>query len=341
MPHAAAESPLDHARVLLRDLPAADEAARRRARARDAVLTKPPGALGRLEEIAIWLSGWRGHPPRAANIAVHVFAGNHGVAAQGVSAFPPAVTAQMVANFEAGGAAINQICAAFGLSLRVHDLSDPPTADITAGPAMTEAECAAAFDLGMNVVADDTDILILGEMGIANTTVASALYHALFGGAAADWVGRGTGIDAAALANKADVVARAVALHKPVCADAFDLLTRLGGREFAAMAGAIVAARMKRIPVILDGFMVTASAAVLRAMNAAALEHCIAGHVSAEAAHVRALDAIGMGRALLDLDMRLGEGSGAAVAAAIVKAAVATHAGMATFDAAGVSGKER
>jgi nicotinate-nucleotide--dimethylbenzimidazole phosphoribosyltransferase len=328
---------LDDFRVLLAAAPGPDPAARAAAVARDAVLTKPPGALGRLEEVAIWVAGWQGTArPRIAVPQVIVFAGNHGVTARGVSAFPAEVTAQMVMNFDRGGAAINQLAAAMGATLSVVALDlDRPTADFTQGPAMTGAECVTALRAGWEAVGPVTDLLVVGEMGIGNTTSAAALSLALFGGQAADWTGRGTGVDQAGLDRKTAVVAEGVARHAGVT-DPLAILAALGGREIAAMAGAIAAARARRIPVILDGFICTAAAAVLARARAGALDHCLAGHLSAEGAHGRLLAALGM-RPLVDLGLRLGEGSGAAVAIGIVKAAVACHSGMATFAEAGVS----
>ncbi len=333
--------PLDDIRAVFAAMPGPDEEAAQAARQRDAQLTKPPGALGRLEALAVWLAAWQGRErPSAERIEVAVYAGNHGVADEGVSAFPAAVTEQMVANFRAGGAAINQICETFGLGLKVHELAlSKPTGNIAREPAMSEKECAATIAYGMEAVADKPDILCLGEMGIANTTIASAMLYALYGGEARGWVGPGTGVDDEGVARKAEVIERAVELHGPHLSDPLAVLTRLGGREFAAMAGAMIAARMERIPVILDGFMVTATAAVLHALDPASIDHCIAGHVSAEPAHIETLRRIGK-EPLLDLGMRLGEGSGAGLAAAIVKAAVATHNGMATFGEAGVSEKD-
>ncbi len=332
---------LEDVRALLSALPAPDAETREKARRRDAALTKPPGALGRLEEIAAFMSAWQGrHPPRLERVTVAVFAANHGVAARGVSAFPQDVTAQMVANFEAGGAAINQLCRAFGYELTVLPLHDlKPTGDISREEAMTEAQCVRAVRAGMTVVNERPDLLCIGEMGIANTTVASALLHALFGGHAEDWVGPGTGVDAAGVRHKAAVVATAVQRHAVAKDDPLELLRRLGGFEFAAMAGAIIAARHMRAPVMLDGFMTAAAAAVLHAAAPESIAHCLAGHVSAEPAHARALAHMNL-RPLLDLDMRLGEATGAALAAQVVRAAVETHNGMATFAEAGVSGKD-
>lgn len=322
----------------LRAAPGPDSEARAGAMARDAQLTKPPGALGRLEEIALWYAGWRGDArPRIATPQIAIFAGNHGVAARGVSAFPPEVTVQMVANFNAGGAAINQLAGAFGARLTVHPLDlDRPTADFTAGPAMTEAELLAALSVGWEAVDPTADLLVVGEMGIGNTTSAAALGCALFGGEAQDWVGHGTGVDAAGLARKAEVVAAGIACHADALADPMEVLRRLGGREIAAMTGAIARARVARIPVLLDGFITCAAAAVLARAVPGALDHCLAGHRSAEAAHGRMLEALGK-EPILSLGLRLGEGSGAALAIGVVQGALACHSGMATFAEAGVS----
>ena len=333
--------PFDDIRALLGTLPDLDAAAATAIAARDAQLTKPPGSLGRLETLVDWLGRVQGKDrPTMDRPVVAVFAGNHGVTDQGVSPYPSSVTAAMVANFGAGGAAINQICGAYGLGLKVFELAlEIPTGDITQGPALDEAACAATMAYGMEAVANATDLLCLGEMGIGNTTVAAAIYHALYGGGAADWVGRGTGVDDAGLARKIDAVERAVALHGAYRGDPLEVLRRLGGREIAAMAGAILAARIERVPVILDGYVVCAAAAVLHALDPRLLDHCIAGHRSAEGAHAAVLERLGKAP-LLDLGLRLGEGTGAALAAGIVKAALATFDGMATFAEAGVSDKE-
>jgi nicotinate-nucleotide--dimethylbenzimidazole phosphoribosyltransferase len=328
-------------RALLRALPGPDRAATDRAAAREALLTKPPGALGRLEELTAWLSAWQGrHPPRLDRPRVAVFAGNHGVAAQGVSAYPAAVTKQMVANFVAGGAAINQLCKAIDADLRVYEMNlDEPTADFTRGPAMSEADCAHAMAYGMMAVEPGLDILCLGEMGIANTTSGAALCRALFGGAAGDWAGPGTGVEGEGLKRKVAAVEAGVAANRAALGDPLQTLAALGGRELAAIAGAVLAARLARVPVVLDGYTCTAAAAVLHALGPGLLDHCQVGHCSAEPAH-RALCARLGKRPLLDLGMRLGEGTGAALAVMAMKGAVACHTGMATFAEAGVSGKE-
>jgi nicotinate-nucleotide--dimethylbenzimidazole phosphoribosyltransferase len=326
-------------RALLASLPGPDAAAEGAWAAREPQLTKPAGSLGRLEEVSGWLSAWQGrHPPRMDAPAARVFAGNHGVAALGVSAFPAEVTVQMVANFRHGGAAINQLCKTFGIGLDVLALDlDRPTADFTKGPAMDEAEFVAAFRAGMDSVPDGADVLVVGEMGIGNTTPAAAISAALFGGEAADWTGRGTGVEGGALARKIEVVAEGVARHKGQ--PPLEILRRLGGRELAAMAGAVLAARLKRVPVLLDGYVTTAAVAPLAAEAEGALDHCMVGHVSVEPGHRRLLAALGK-VALFDLGMRLGEGSGAALAVGVLKAAVACHTGMATFAEAGVSDKD-
>ncbi len=268
-----------------------------------------------------------------------MFAGNHGVAARGVSAYPAAVTAQMVQNFTAGGAAVNQLCKTVDADLRVYEMAlEQPTADFTQGPAMTEEECARAMAYGMMAVEPGIDVLCLGEMGIANTTSAAALCLALFGGEAADWTGPGTGVAGAALASKIKVVAEGVARHKSASGDSLEVLRRLGGHELAAIAGAVLAARLARIPVVLDGFACTAAAAIVWALDRRALDHCLVAHVSAEPGHRRLLAKLGKS-ALVDFGMRLGEASGATLAVAILKAALACHTGMATFGEAGVSSK--
>lgn len=324
--------------TLLRDLPGPDMACREAARARDAQLTKPPGALGRLEDLAIWYCGWRGTPrARVDAPQVLVFAGNHGVCAQGVSAFPADVTAQMVANFRAGGAAVNQLAEVAGARMDVHALDlDRPTADISLGPAMSEAEVIAALRAGWDAVADATDLLVVGEMGIGNTTAAAAIACALHGGGAEDWTGRGTGLDDAGLSHKARIVARAVAANAGAGRDGLEVLRRLGGREIAAMAGAMLRARTGGVPVVLDGFICTAAAACLEAAQHGALDHAIAGHVSAEPGHARLLECLDKAP-LLSLGLRLGEGSGGVLAMGIVRSALACHSGMATFAEAGVS----
>ena len=331
--------PFDDIRALLPLLPEASEQAVAAVRARQAELTKPAGSLGRLDEVVAFLAAWQDkHMPTIDRPQLAVFAGNHGVVAKGVSAYPPSVTRAMLENFAAGGAAVNQICATYGIGLKVFELAlDLPTGDITEVPAMDEAACAGTIAFGMEAVAGEVDLLALGEMGIGNTTVAATIYCALFGGTGADWVGRGTGVDDEGLARKIAAVDTALATHAGNLRDPLEVLRRVGGRELAALGGAILAARLQRVPVILDGFVVTAAAAILHAIDPQAIDHCIAGHLSAESAHRVALQRIGK-EPLLDLGMRLGEGSGAALAIGVLKAALACTRDMATFTQAGVAG---
>jgi len=331
--------PFDDIRNLVKSMPGPDEEALGKVKARDAELTKPAGSLGKLEEISEWLAAWSGKaPPKITRPLVGIFATAHGVADEGVSAFPSAVNRQMVDNFAAGGAAINQLCRTYDIGLKVFDLAvDMPTPSITREDAMDEANCAATMAYGMEALAGGIDLICLGEMGIGNTTVAAAVLNALFGGKAEDWIGRGTGVDDEGLARKCEAVEAAVSRLNGE-RDPLEILRKTGGREIAAMAGLIIAARLQRVPVIVDGFVTTAAAAVVYAMDPAGLDHCLFAHVSAEQAHKKALDHMGK-EALFDFGMRLGEGSGAALAAGVAKAAAEMHAGMATFADAGVAEK--
>lgn len=332
--------PFDDFRTLLANLPGPSSETLAAARERDLKLTKPRGSLGRLEEIAFWLAAWTGRPPAVNRPLVAIFAGNHGVTRQNITPYPMEVTKQMVANFQNGGAAINQICATFDLGLKVFDLAlDYPTGDITQEAALSERDCAATMAFGMESIAGGCDLLCIGEMGIGNTTIAAAIHLALYGGSAADWVGPGTGSEGDVLKRKIEAVEKAVAFHKDHLSDPLEVLRRLGGREIAAMAGAILAARVQRIPVIIDGYVATSAAAILKAANPSALDHCLIGHVSAEPGHLKSVEKLGK-TPLLALGMRLGEGTGAALAAGLVKAAAACHSGMATFESAGVTNRE-
>ena len=334
------QAPFDDIRNLIRTMPGPDTEAAEAVALRDASLTKPAGALGRMEALVAWLAAWQGKaPPTLDRPLVCVFAGSHGVTRRGVSAFPDAVNRQMLDNFAAGGAAINQICAAYGLGFKVFDLAlDVPTGDIAEAAALDARSTVATMAFGMEAVAAGTDCLGIGEMGIGNTTVAAALYAALMGGDPAHWVGRGSGIDEAGLSRKIAAVEAALAHHAGHLDDPLQVLARLGGREIAAMAGAILAARLQRIPVVLDGYVATSAAAVLHALDPSALDHCLAGHVSAEGVHAEVLERLGLAP-LLALGMRLGEGSGAGMAIGLIKGALACHTGMATFSQAGVSGR--
>jgi nicotinate-nucleotide--dimethylbenzimidazole phosphoribosyltransferase len=332
---------LDELRSLCRDLPRGDDSAAEAVRARQLTLTKPPGSLGQLEELAAWLARWQAREmPRLDRVEVLVFAGNHGVVAQGVSPYPAEVTAQMVANFTHGGAAINQLATNAGATLRVIPLElDIPTRDMTMDSAMDEAAFLAAVSAGFGAVAPQTDLLALGEMGIGNTTAAAAVAAALSGGDGERWAGRGTGVDDAGLARKQAVVNAALLRHAGDLDDPLRIAMNVGGRELAAILGAVLAARLQKIPVLLDGFVCTAAAAPLGRLVVGGLDHTRAAHVSAEAGHRLLLEMLGL-NALLDLGMRLGEGSGAALAIPIMRASVACHCGMATFSEAGVQDRD-
>lgn len=329
-------SPLDDFRALALAAPRDHSVALAQAKARQSELIKPPGSLGRLEELALWLAGVTGRTPQILNPRVVVFAASHGVADEGVSAYPPSVSAQMLAAFRDGKAAINQICAASNIALSAFDLAvDAPSGNIAVEDAFgSDRVLAATMAFGLEAIANNVDCLGLGEMGIGNTTVAAAIFAALWGGAGADWVGAGTGVSGTALAHKASVVDRALArVHGET--DPLAILKRVGGRDVAAMVGAILAARSEGVPVVVDGYVATAAAALVAAMSADAIHHCVFAHRSAEEPHGKALERLGR-VPLLDLHMRLGEGTGAALAIPVLRAAAAAHSQMATFSEAGV-----
>ncbi len=327
-------------RAALSDLPPANESWRDAARARQSALTKPAGSLGWLEDCAIFLAGWGNEPsPRADDARIVVFAANHGVTARGVSPFPPEVTEQMVANFSNGGAAINSLARACGAALDIEPIAlDRPTGDISRGAAMTEDELLEALNIGARAALRGGDLLAFGEMGIGNTTIAAALAARSLGGCGADWAGPGAGLDSEGISFKAAVIDEALHVHRDGGADAAETLRLVGGRETAAIAGATLAARHMRIPVVLDGYVASASLAPLFRDNPAILEHCIAGHRSAEQAHGALLVRFGL-TPLLDLGMRLGEGTGAALAISLLKAAARAHNDMATFEEARVANR--
>ena len=320
-------------------LPGGHDDASAAVQARQDQLTKPPGSLGRLESLVAWMARWQGRPmPQLDRVDIAVFAANHGVVAQGVSPYPASVTAQMVANFEQGGAAINQLARIAGAILRVVPIAlDEPTGDVSLGPALNEAAFLTALNLGAAMVEPSIDLLCLGEMGIGNTTAAACLCAALFGGGGRRWAGRGTGLDAQGVAHKAAIVDRALAANADKLATPWDIARVLGGRELAAILGAVIAARLHRVPVLLDGFVCTAAAAPLGVAVSGGLGHTAISHLSAESGHHALAAALGL-NPLLSLDMRLGEASGAALAVPILRAALVCHTGMATFAEASVSG---
>tara|TARA_Y100001970_G_scaffold294370_1_gene451950 strand:- start:50404 stop:51375 length:972 start_codon:yes stop_codon:yes gene_type:complete len=320
-------------------MPAMDKKSALKAKERELLLTKPPGSLGKLEEIVEWLVSWQGrYPGKLENIKIAIFAGNHGVADRGVSAYPAEVTAQMVENFNKGGAAINQLANMIGAELEVIPLDlDTPVNDFTKAPAMDEKEFLSAFCKGMGVVDICTDLLCLGEMGIANTTAASALSASLFGGDPNDWIGTGTGLDNEGLKRKREVVSIGIKKHRIIKNNPIELMSCFSGREFAAILGAVVAARFCKVPTILDGFTCTAAASPIHLISAGGLDHCQIAHLSQEPGHKKLLHALGRD-ALIDFEMRLGEGTGAALSANLIRAALQIHSGMATFSSAGISG---
>ena len=331
---------LDALRAACLELPAGNDGAADAVRARQSVLTKPAGSLGRLEDLTAWLARWQSRPmPRLDAVDVLVFAGNHGVTRKGVSPFPATVTAQMVANFSSGGAAINQIARVAGAVLRVIPLElDRPTEDFTEAPAMDEAGFLRAVATGYEAVPLNRDLLCLGEMGIGNTTAAAAIAAALFGGGGNRWAGRGTGIDDAGLERKRAAIDAGLHRHASCLGDPLRIAGALGGRELAAILGATLAARHHGIPVLLDGFVCTAAVAPLARLRTDALDHAMLAHVSAEAGH-RALAEVLSLSPLLDFAMRLGEASAATLVVPLLRAAVACHTGMATFADAAVDNR--
>ena len=300
-------------------------------------LTKPPGSLGRLEEIALQVGLIQGTDmPVIGRKAMLLFCADHGVVEEGVSPFPQEVTRQMVANFRAGGAAITVLCRQYGIEPVIVDMGvGRPTRNFTREPAMSKAETQRAVNTGLEH-ADDGDLLGAGEMGIGNSTAAAALLCAFTGISPIEAAGRGTGLDDAGVAKKAEVIARALALHRPDPKDGLGVLAAVGGFEIAAIVGLILGAAQKRRVVVLDGFISCSAALVVRAMEPAALDYVVYSHRSAERGHRRMLEALNA-RPLLDLDMRLGEGSGAAIGISLVESAVRLYREMATFDGAGVS----
>ena len=321
------------------DQHAGSDAAEEEARLHQRTLTKPEGSLGRLEELAIWLARWQHRTrPRLERKRISLFVGTYALADAGVSAYPGEVTQQMFENFLRGGAAINQLAAVAESDLQVHELQlQEPVADFRRMPAMSEQVCLEALSWGMASVEKGLDVVALGEMGIGNSTAAAAICGALFGGDACKWTGPGSGVQGADLLHKQRVVAQGVALHRSVVrSNPLEALRCLGGKELAAICGAVLAAREQRIPVILDGFISCAAVAPLAALDDRLLRHCQVGHLSAEPAHADLVGRLGR-RPLLDLGMRLGEGSGAAVALLLLSAAVGCHTRMATFTQAGVA----
>ncbi|WP_336945835.1 nicotinate-nucleotide--dimethylbenzimidazole phosphoribosyltransferase [Asaia sp. HN010] len=319
---------LDALHAACTTLPMADGEAVSRIQAREAVLTKPAGSLGRLEELVEWFGAWR--PLQIDQVDLCIFAGNHGVLAQNVSSWPASVTTAMVDNFTQQGAAINQLAKIADARLHIVPIGElEPSADFTVHPALSPDAFLAAVSTGYDAVPDRCDLLALGEMGVGNTTAAAALAAALFGQDGSYWAGRGAGLDEAGLTRKARAIDRALALHGRAHSP-LDLARIYGGWELAALMGATLAARHRRIPVLLDGFVVTAAVAPLALLDPTGLDHTRLAHQSQEQGHRQLAGFLGLDP-LLDLQLRLGEGSGAALAIPLVRAALACHNDMASF----------
>lgn len=316
----------------LADLPRCDESARAAVVSRASDILRPSGALAWLDETAAWVAGWqRTDRPAITKPAGVIFAADHGVAAAGVSAYSPDVTASMLHAYERGQATINAFARAAGAELHAVDVGvGDPTGDIRSEPAMSEERFDAVVRKASDVIDGlDCDLLVLGEMGIGNTTASAAIAASLAGGETASWVGRGTGVDDAGLARKRDAVQQAQRRIAGIT-DPIEILREVGGAELAAIAAATVAARHRSIPVVLDGYITAASVLPLAMVDPTALDHCIVGHCSAEAGHRKLLERLGK-RPLLDLDMRLGEGSGAMAAVPLIRMACAGITEVPTF----------
>lgn len=317
----------------LATMPDRDEASADAAAERAASVLRPAGALAQLDELAVWVAGWQGSGrPIVDEPAVLVFAGDHGVTTEDVSAYPADITAAMLAAVERGQASINALAHTMGATLAVIDVGvGSPTGNLRVEAAMSPERLAVAFEAGRDAVRSvEADLLVLGELGIGNTTSAAALTAALLGGDVAAYVGRGTGLDDAGLANKVTVVRDAVARVSGED-DPLELLRHLGGTELAAMAGAMVEARSQSLPLLLDGYIATAPAVVLHAIDPGLVAHMRAGHRSAEPGHHLALERLGLDP-LLSMDFRLGEGTGAMVAVPLVMAGCDAVSNVATFD---------
>jgi nicotinate-nucleotide--dimethylbenzimidazole phosphoribosyltransferase len=318
---------------LFHGLPEPDDEARAAVSSRAARVLRPQGALAALDEVAVWLAGWqRSARPKVDRPALVLFAADHGVASEGVSAYPPEVTASVWDALNAGVATAPVMARAVGARVVLVDVGvGSPTANIVHAPALSGRRFLSCFDAGRAAVADlDADLVVLGEMGIGNTTAAAAVCSGLFGLQAEHWTGRGTGVDDDAYGRKVAAV-EAAAARVPPSADPVEVLRLVGGAELVALAGAVLEARRRSLPTVLDGFVVTAAVAALELVRPGALDHCVAGHVSSEPGHRLLLDKLDK-RPLLDLELRLGEGSGALLAVPLIRVAAAAVVEVATFD---------
>lgn len=332
---------LSQLQTLCTTLPDLDHQAQQAITLRENTLTKPKGSLGQLEELTLWLGGWqRRKRPQLNHVSVLVFAGNHGVTAQGVSPWQSNVTAQMVRNFQQGGGAINQISHVVGAKLSVICLENlRPTADFTRAPALTEELFLKAVTTGINAVPPNSDLICLGEMGIGNTTAAAAIAAALTGQTGKDWAGQGSGLNYEKIAHKAAIIDKALHRNTSYLNTPLEIARCLGGYELAAILGATLAARYKNIPVILDGFVSLCAAAPLAFLNpySYGLAHTCLSHCATPHGHTHTLATRTGLKPLLNLGLRLGEASGAALAVSLLKAAIACHNNMASFTEAKIS----
>lgn len=322
--------PFDDVRNLVSSAPGMDTTARDQAQKRQQEIAQPSGELGRLSELAVWLAAWQGRDPASViNPQVVVFAASHGVMASEVSAYGVAETQRKLSDLTSGKGAVNQIAGTQGCGLKVVELApEVPTGDITREPAMSEPECAATIAYGMEAVADKPDVLGLGAVGAGATTAAGAVAYALFGGSPSFWAVSGSAAQKPdLLVGKAAAIDAAVSLNSGNLSDPLEVLRLLGGRDLAAIMGAIIAARHERIPVVLDGFVATTAAALLHCMSPKMVDHCMVGAVTSRDSHHALLGRIGL-KPLLELGMGLGDGSGAALAIGIARSAVACHIGI-------------
>ncbi|ACT59126.1 nicotinate-nucleotide--dimethylbenzimidazole phosphoribosyltransferase [Hirschia baltica] len=319
-------SPLDDIRALVESAPNGDLAAKQAAEDRQKRLMQAPGGLGRMSEIVAWMAQWQGTPiPKVERPMVAIYASSHGVAKHGIVSHDKASTQKMVEMLRTGAAATNHIAAAGGAGLRVFEMAvEKPTADFTEGPAMSEKETAATIAFGMEAIAEKPDLLVLGETGVGGGTAAAAVACAMFGGNATYWVRAGAWVSSEVIDARVEVVRKAMATHRGNLSNPLEILRRVGGREIAALVGAIIAARMQGIPVILDVFSTCVAAALVHAMKPGAADHCLAGHLSSEPAHQALLDRLGQ-KPLLDLGLRCSEGAGASATIGLLKAACAAN----------------
>ncbi len=331
-------SPFDDIRALAQSAPQGDLAARDAAIERQQKLVQAPGGLGRLSDAAIWLAQWQGRtPPKIDKPMVAIFASSHGVTRQGVAFETPEATKKMVELLRTGGAATNHIAASAGAGLRVFEMAlDKPTGDISVEPAMSERECAATIAFGMEAIAEKPDLLVLGETGVGGGTAAAAVACAMFGGNANYWVRAGAWVPSNIVQARVGAVQAAMKTHRGNFSDPLEILRRVGGREIAALVGAILAARLQGVPVVLDVFSTTVAAALVHALKPGCADHCIAGHLSSEPAHQALLDRLNQ-KPLMNIGLRCSEGAGASSAIGFLKAACAAHEHAQTAEEAGWS----